>query len=507
MLPRNLLASSIARPGTAAAALGGVTGQSAPFGHPCVAAALAVGAPVGYELRDRIKIGMPLVLGAVPGPSQFETLVTAAATSRAVEPKPLPAEAVRPDLLKKAAEARATALVGSVPSGDPMMRFAPDKGDLGKFAEELDKLSSKGRLNPKDATAVKAITDYIEKFRAERGLTEAGVHFGSTTAPRDEWTIEDDPGLAPLVQAQKEGLTLGHGARGDNLYAPFGRTFFWTIERGFGEPRRVPSGGLYQVRNYPEDVSQVREGRRHYVYWVTEDIPAKQRNAIADSTTKVVREGWRNLKAREEARKQAEAIAEAVRKGAAASSVTVRQVLTEAQVRVLDGVTDPKVRARVEPFELRDVCPLAPIDTAGLPNETLLRLSMTDELRRPRPFQLRESAKIPFPTRDMEKALLDHRDKPAGTAVVIPDASKNTYYVAVVTRSSADLLSQKSASDFKGNVYSRDGPARGVLFDFRDKESRDGYQQVVELLKKEFRYEATEEQQKKLDEGAKSGRE
>ena len=176
---RDLLPTSEVRPGVAAATLGGMIGQTAGFGNPVAATMIAMGAPIGYEIRDRVKVGMPLVLGGIPGPALLPTAIAGTVAATASEPKALPIEALRPELLKETISKRAKVIA----FGWQRDRLNPqpepkdaEKGDVANFIEELKKLSNEGR--PKDKAAVEK---YIKEFIASRGLTNFG---GSTERAR-----------------------------------------------------------------------------------------------------------------------------------------------------------------------------------------------------------------------------------------------------------------------------------------------------------------------------------
>lgn len=491
----DLLPTSAVRPGTMAALLGGMAGQSGPFGHPGVAASLAMGAPIAYEIRDRVKIGLPLALGLLPNPSMIETIVGGAAASKANEPKALPVEAVRPELIKTTVKERVKMLVHGTP---PSNRVTPndEKGDLAKFMEEMEKLSEKGK--PKDKAAVEK---YAKEFMAARGLTKKGEQFDSTTAPRDEWNIEEDPGLRLLVEAQRDSLGRARGAHGGKQYIPFGRSFFWTTQADAAtfSMRRVATAGVYLARPFPpEDRGAPREeGRPTYVYWVTEDLAPKKTNLITSKDA--VRAAWKQMKARELAAARANAMAEAIRNSTANDPFLLPQVVADEAYKFQTeiAITNRKALARVKPFTINDVCPLAPADLTDRdpfqPNAS--------PFGRVQEFRLSESDNIPYRTDEMEKALLDNRDKPSKTVFVMADAPKDTYYVAT-------LLSgrMRTPEDFKQFVYSPAGPAHNVITQLYQRDTAvKAYKSVIELLKKEFKYAETEEQKKKLDENAKSG--
>ena len=86
---------------------------------------------------------------------------------------------------------------------------------------------------------------------------------------------------------------------------------------------------------------------------------------------------------------------------------------------------------------------------------------------------------------------------------VMADEPKDTYYVVTVI-----YRSPKSPEDFRYEVY-RDigiGQTRAaVLGTFMQESQRKTFESVMGLIKKEFKYEETEEQKKKLDENEKRG--
>lgn len=493
---RDLLPTSVVRPATPVSALGAMVGQSLPFGSPAVAAALAVGAPIGYEIRDRIRTGFPLVLGAAPSPALFPTAIGGAAAYTLAEPKPLPIEAVRQELLKTTVAARAKALAHGTQSNFISPDAPAEKGDIARFVEEVDKLSDKGK--PKDKAAVEK---YIKEFMAARGLTKQGEQFGSSTAPRDEWSIDEDPGLRPLVLAQKEGLSRARGPHGGNQYIPFGRSFFWTAQpdpTSFSM-RRVPSSGTYSPKPYPpEDRAQsFDEGRARYVYWVTEDEQPKKRNLTTARDAVVA--AWKQIKARELARTRANALAEAIRNDPKSDAVLLSQAVAEQAFKLRSEISldNEKGHRRARKFVLNNVCPLTPAD----PTSPDMFQPGANPFGRVQPFGLTESENIPYPTMDMVNALLDNRDKPAKTVVVMTDAPKDTYYVATLIQ--RDL---KTPEEFKQNVYAQNGPAHDIVnMMYQGETARKTRQSVLKLLKGEFKYEETDEQKKKLDEGTQSG--
>jgi hypothetical protein len=375
-----------------------------------------------------------------------------------------------------------------------------------KYFAEVRKLSDPTK--PKTPEQVAALDKYIKDFVTTRGIQMGssspapGAPPGSPPVLRDEWTLEEDPGLQPLVIAQKESLKQAKSFHGGE-YIPFGRKFFWAESFTMQGRQRVPTTGLYVAQFYPEErltppdpFSGGGSTKPQYVVWRTADQPAAPTDFIAARDS--VRAAWKKLKARELAQAKANTIAQTIQTSSTAPAL-LPQLLNDEVFRLRDQVSDPKARDRVRKFVLKDVAPLAPA-------ERFSDMSNPFGPSRPQlggvqPFILPESEDIPFPTKDMEKALLDNRDKPPKTVFVLPDAGQDTFYIVTLLR-----RDMKDAEDFKNNVYSQFGGARRAVTQmFLFETMRKSRLTLLELLKKEFKYEETEEQKKKLDENAKSG--
>jgi hypothetical protein len=263
---REMLDTSVVRPTTMAAVAGGLAGGQLTLGGPLPGLALLDSAAAAMERRDRIKAGLPLLLGAVPGPSLLATAVAGEAAYRTMLPKPLPLEAVRAELIKKAAERTARELVFGRPQqlGEPTLTDAQRqarRGDLQAFIDMADALPSPGGFFSRRALDV-----YVAGAVAERGWQH-----GSSTALRDEWTLEDDPGLTPL----KEVFTRSpHG----NMPVRFGKKFFWA-DTFPGEPKS-PVTGTYRPEFYPNAPtgfeSPFARPDPKFVVWRTEETPARR---------------------------------------------------------------------------------------------------------------------------------------------------------------------------------------------------------------------------------------
>jgi hypothetical protein len=457
-----MLDTSVARPANLGAALLGMGGGLASFAPPAAAAAPIAGGAIAFEVRDRVRAGMASFLGAVPGPGLYGTLLTGDAAHRASLPKPLPLDLVRADVLRTVSEKEARKLM---------------LADLAKLRTDVDKIFKDVKNRDEAKAKAKAAIDEFVKTR--------GLQTGGSTGLRTEWTIEDDPGLAPLKGVWAKARTA-HGP----IPVPFGLRFFWEADQMTG---RRPSTGLYRPEFYPERPNPVVvpyiEPDPVYMTWRTEEKPP--RPVAFNEARPEVKAAWVRAKARELAKARAEAIAAQVRGGTATSLWEIERSLNDQQAEVLRLSTDPKVQEKVKRFKLLDVAPLsrpARIDPTGM--------NMPEGLR---PFQLTPSANIPYPTPEMQKALLDERTKGVRTALVLPDLPKDTYYVAAVANRQV-----KTDGDFADAVYKETAPpgSRDVVRrQFQNETGRKAVESVLALLKQEFNYVETEDQKKKLEKG------
>jgi hypothetical protein len=473
-----VLDTSVVRPGVAAATAAGVAGDLLALGNPLSAAATAAGKVAGYEVRSRLKAGLPLVLGAVPGPGMFNTVMAGEAAYRSELPPPLPLAAHRPTLM--------TDLVA-----EQARRMAAD--DAEAFVRETRRWSANGKA--KDRWWVE---QYVKRFAARRGLT---VH--TTAEPRTEWTLEQDPALAELVKAQRESLRSArgmHGAAGGQGYVPFGDRFFYDASRG----GRSPATGTFAAAFYPTDrpvSEQELKDKPQYLVWRTAEEPARPRAYEAAKADVIL--AWKEQKARELAKAKAEQIAEAIRKGdGGASEPVLLQNLEDAAGRLRAEFADPKAHARVEPFLFRGVAPLSSVpDPAG-------GKGLTDSLFPTLPgpvqaFNVPPSENLRYPTPEIRSTLLADRAKGPKHVAVLADAPKDTYLVTVLLKREV-----KSDTDFRLEVFGDAGRRSGgqtVMQAFREKAQEKTLKSVIGLLKQEFKYAETDEQKKKLDENEKRG--
>ncbi|MBA4191685.1 MAG: hypothetical protein C0467_27210 [Planctomycetaceae bacterium] len=469
-----LLDTSVVRPGNLGVAAGALGGQLLGFGNPFAAAAVMGTGPIAYEIRDRARAGLPLILGALPVTGMLNTLMGGEVAYRTMVPKPLPIEAYRPTLLKELLARNARELASE---------------DVQKFITEVNKLSENGKAKDKAAAQ-----KFIDEFVARRGLKVEG-----NTVLRSEWTLEEDAALTPLLFAQREMLRAAaspHAQQQQRGYVPFGEKFFWV-----NNPMtrtRSPATGTLAPMYYPNErplMDDDLKTKAQYVVWRKTEENAKPRLWSDDPNSEIYKDvvrAWKHKKARELAKAEAEKLAN--------------------DIRVFDSTAEPvllpKLRdlavGRGEPFMIRGVAPLTtvadPTGEKGFQSD-IFRPTMPTPLQ---PFQIRASENLRYPTNEFGRTIMDDRTKPLKTVSVLTDAPKDTYYVVTLVK-----REEKTDSDYKLEVAAGEFSERfggpQVLGMFRQQSQRNAYLSVLGLLKKEFKYEATEEQKKKLEENDKRG--
>jgi hypothetical protein len=486
LFERKMLDTSVVRSPNLAAALGGLVGGQLTLAGPFPGLALLDAASCAMERRDRIKAGMPLFLGTIPGQDLLATAVGAEVAYRTLLPKPLPLDAVREELLKELRTATAKRLAFFGGSRVRLDRTYPNNvetipSDMSTFTDVVSKLSNAGGF-----IASLGLPKFISDYASERGW-----QYGHSEAARDEWTLEDDPGLVPLKAALPKSV---HG----NEPIRFGKRFFW-LDTAPGQSKAAATG-LFQPEYYPNPPSTFESPEAKpepkFLVWRTEDIPGGPPKSFAQARESV-KAAWKRIKARELAKARAESLANAIQSTGGDFAGVISQNVKDLAETLKAEFTDPKAKERIKVFSLSGVAPL----TQAMPNPSNPFAAMGGLQR----FMLTPTNDIPYPTADMTKALLDHRTDPPKTSFVVVDEPKDTYYVATVV-----YRSPKSPEDFRFDVY-RDigfGQTRAaVMSEFQRDSQRKAYESVLGLLKKEFKYEETDEQKKRLDENEKRGNE
>jgi hypothetical protein len=221
--------------------------------------------------------------------------------------------------------------------------------------------------------------------------------------------------------------------------------------------------------------------------WRTEDIAPTKVNRIA--ARDAITAAWKRIKAREEALKYANTMAEKIRASTAANFISLDPTLNhlEHELRLQVDLSDGKTLQRARRFSIDGVAPL------GLRAGAFGSMQLSA-------FNMTESDDIPYPTLEMARSLIDNREKGFKTVMVLADAPKDMYYVVILK----DRI-PKRPDEFIQDVYSAQGPMREILDLYRAETMKRARESVLELLKQEFKYEETEEQKKLLDDSTKSG--
>lgn len=361
----------------------------ASYAGPFGAASTLVGEAYLNNRKARLTT-IPAVTLVPALPGSFAPSILTAVASQAVTIQPLPLSAVRTTL----SEETQTELA---------RKLAED--DIKKFGEELTKLGAKDDK--------KEVNEYIAKMVKERGWKT-----GKSAQARDMHTIIDDPGLLPLKDRYGEFSRQLISFRMMEYPYPgiFGSFFFYENALfNRGAPLKV-SEGLYKLIPYP-----LFSGLPAFQVWRVEDQAGETLKDIRNPEVRMKVEAlWRKLEARKLAKKAAEEVA--------AKSTSFGRSKADIPLAMRDKAAElaskfSAIGARPQYFEMSNIAPLV---GAEFPN------MMGGGMRELAPFRLAPSANILFPTEKMLKELLDNKDKPFGTSVVLNDRPEDNYYVAVV---------------------------------------------------------------------------
>jgi hypothetical protein len=319
--------------------------------------------------------------------------------------------------------------------------------DMQKFGKEM---SAKGKSIDKSSAR-----DYFEKFVKERKLTT-----GASAEFKDQYTMSDDPGLKSI----KERHVKTHGKLAN--IAPMGRQFFFDRETDFmGRPSgpEKPASTYYVPTVYPNNLAPNdpnaswlgssfvgtqtggADTEPMLLIWRTAELPAEEPKSLDDKTRAKAIAAWKRMKARELAKAKADEIAaEAKTFGAAADVIRAR--LIDHQAKLKAEQKDQAAMERVRYFELDKVAPIVTVRGFQPGRDQISE------------FSLQRTEDMPYPTPQMVKDLLDHRDKDIPTAVVMVDNPKDMYYVAVL-----GAKNDRRPFEYAQGVYMPFGPMQGLM--------------------------------------------
>lgn len=445
-----ILDSSVVRPQNVAAALATLVGSGLTKGSPLTAGLVVKERSAQNERNDRARV---LGLMLAPSTSAGSNLLGNVLAAGAAMPAPPPLAVVRNDLIDGVKNALA--------------RSRAEK-DLREFAAELARLGQK-----KDKSDARALVD---KFVSERGLK-----IGGSTEFRDQYTMDEDPGLAVLADKKERG----HGMSDVNVR--FGPRFFVNPR----DPRAAATNlSFYEPVTYPDhgpgSFVTLRPNEPTYLAWRTETEEPKSPRELKDVRAKV-EAAWKRAKARE----LAKAAAEDLRKRL--DEKIKEEKAEDARGKITQVVSDTHTKFQIETYGngadavdkmLRAKYFFVDKVTPIRAERNIFDVRGQDE--QPVPFQLThlEKKDMPYPSVELANALLENKGKTLGTTVAGTDRAKDVHYVAVLV--DRDRHGQE---DFraKGIAEGRT-PLAGAV---RDREMRTSLgklrENTVALLKAEFK--------------------
>ncbi|QEL16280.1 hypothetical protein [Limnoglobus roseus] len=441
-----LLDTSVVRPQVVAAAVGSTFGSLLTRGSFLTPLMSIRERALQNERNDRARgLAMLLAPGSTAGTGVVGNTIAAGVSL----PKPLPLDVVRTELVD--------AVKKSVTLGAA-------QADVQAFATEMSRLGAK-----KDKSEARS---YADKYMAERGLK----HGGSTDF-RDQYAIDEDPGLSVLADK------LDRGHRMNDIPLKFGPAFFQGRD-----PRGVPTLSYFDPQVYPDQGpgSQVtlREFEPTYLTWRTDSVEPSTPREFAAAKPKV-EAAWKRMKARELAKQSAEELKKRIddrlkEENAMGQKGKVQQIVnsTYHTFQQEKYSTDPEKQGRSPLFLVDKVAPFR-ID-AGSPFDVQNRGEQLVG------FQLNHLTKrqLPNPSVKMARDLVESKDKPQGTTLLETDKANDIYYVAALVERDDSPLPYFEA---KGIVEGQSQVASTVLRIAELDAARKIHENVVALLKTEFR--------------------
>ncbi len=440
-LPASPADATLVKPQNLAAMAGAAFGSQFTFGSPLTPALVFEQTAAVYDRQERAK---GLAVALAPSTLFVEKFGDVGVIAARL-PKPLPLDVVRPYLESEFMKTLSKSVVTA---------------DVKKFSEELAKIGSK----PEKQAEAKA---FIEKFVKDRGLKS-----GASTRFDDQYSMGDDPGLKPL----KDRLPAPHANLGAPV--PFGPRFFFTTSPETRQP--VPATSLFSPEPYPFPFENWFGLDPIFLVWRSAEQPAEApRDFNAPGVKAKTEAAWKRMKARELAKQAAEDLAK--KTGAIGDNpVQVSGQLLDIWAGFRGQFEPEAARDRVRKFQINNVAPIVELtDFASM--------MQAGGRRQVGPFTVNPSADIPFPGPKMTQTLLDVKDKPVSTSVVLADASEDTYYVAVL-----ESRFDRSTDDFGYLVYPSPPAgelAQAVFTRHQDELRKATRTAALELLQAEFRFE------------------
>ncbi len=459
VMPYDILDTSVVLPQNLAAAVGAAAGAIG-FGDAFLAPrSFLYATSIAAEQKARIKAGMPLFLGAVPGPSMLPTMLGGEAAFRNSLPQPLSLATYKPELLAGIEKSKAR-------------EFA--EADLKELEKTIKDLKETGKS--RDNAAKSLIADFIKT---------RGVASGASAQFQGEYTIGDDPGLAPL-KAAYEKEENPHARAGQAGPVQFGKKFFWKEDFGRDMRRtKEPALGDFKPEFYEAPRSFSLTNEPMFLAWRTAD--EKERGTSFTEAKPRVIEAWKRIKARALAKAEADRLAAELRARPEQSGFSVIPAMLDMEAKLKATCPDAKAEKKARLFAITNVAPLViGADTMSIGGGKTISS-----------YQLTPTVNIPYPTPEMQKKLIDERKQPEKTAFVEADQPKDSYYVIVL-----ENRIPRFNEEFQFDVYNTASGKVGTRFnqEYLVSAAVKARETILTLLKREFNYVETDEQKKKLDE-------
>ncbi len=415
------------------------------------AAAAGVAGPAGEAFESDRKARVPTLAPVLIAPLSprlgVPTVMIAAAAAQAKATQPLPLDAIRGRLIERTAEDMARTVC---------------EGDLKKFQQEMDKFN----VTRAGTDAASQAQAYLEKFVKERGLKT-----GQSEDFRDQFHIGTDPGLKPIREAAEGTMPL-HGGGYLNP-AMIGQRFFTDVDPRTGRP--APDAGLYRPQPYPQNILQPAPSDPVLMVWRIAEKQAEAPRNFDEARAKA-EAAWKERKARELAKKDADELA-AKCQNLGNNFFEIEQKLRDIKAQFAAKFDAPEAKARVTYFEVDDV---APVVVTSLPSGAGPSASA-------RAFNLTPTVNIPYPSGAMQEALIQAKDKPTSTSLVVSDLPEDRQYVAVLLDHR-----ERGADGFKSEVYDprmSSQVATAISGLHQGELHQKARERALAMLKAEFKYE------------------
>ncbi len=362
--PYPMHAESFAQPADVAALVGQSLGLAGTVAAPLSAVTSGEGLAARREIRDRVLFDTALVLFG--GPRSLPLSSAALVAYGTPREEFVPLQDVKDEILEKVAADQAREVRNYV---------------IEEVKKEIDKLAKKDR---------KAVAKYVAE-----AIKKYHLHAGKTTQLRDRYRnpVGDDPGLAPLKEAYLKPPSE------DPTGKRFAEQFF---PPHFGSQRAWET---YSVKQWPDRFT-AGTADKVFLFWKTEDQPAKVVPFSDPDVRQQVERDWRFQKARELAKKEADRLAAEVQK-------------QKGDVRKIKDLAEAQKKPVIE------LMPLA-------------RLNRRPSTRGDAAYQYDEPRiaedRVPYVQgrSDFAEKLVDLRRKEKGDTTVLADQPQGVYYVVAL---------------------------------------------------------------------------